>query len=243
MHKSPIALITGANRGIGFEAARQLGNAGFIILVGSRDETRGQGAIARLSEANLDAHLVRLDVAEESSVEVAAREVAERWGHVDVLINNAGVNYEFQVSMTPLDLTLEVLRRTYAVNVFGAFLMMKHFAPLLRQSKSPRIVNVSARLGSLAVQSDPGGRLFEQNTLAYNSSKAALNNLTIAFAKVLKKDGVAVNSICPGWVRTDMGGDAAPRSAAEGVSIILQLATMPNPPSGKYLDESGPVPW
>jgi len=243
MTDAGVALITGANKGIGYEAARRLGEQGYTVLVGARDEARGREAVDRLRATGADAHLIEIDVADEASVEKAAASVADRFGRLDLLVNNAGANYEFGTAIRPSELKVATLRDTYDTNVFGPFLVIKHFAPLLRRSASPRIVNVSSTLGSLTAISNPEHPLAGLNTLAYNSSKTALNALTVAFAKDFAAERIAVNSICPGWVRTDMGGEHAPRSVEQGASIIVQLATADAPPTGRFLDEDGAVPW
>ncbi len=138
---------------------------------------------------------------------------------------------------------LATLKATYETNVFGAFAVTKAMLPLLRKSSSARIINQSSTLGSLGVLSDPGGPWYGVNLLAYNSSKSALNGLTVALAKDLAGDRISVNSTCPGWVKTDMGSEAAPRSVEQGAAIAVKLATMDSPPTGKFLDDSGEIPW
>ncbi|XYH97348.1 SDR family oxidoreductase [Sorangium sp. So ce1128] len=243
MTNAGVALITGASKGIGYEAARQLAEQGFTVLIGARDARRGQEAVDRLRSSGADAHLVHIDVADEASVSNAASLVAERFGRLDVLVNNAAVHREIGVAQRPSELSLDVLRDTYAANVFGPFLTIKHFAALLRRSSSPRVINVSSTMGSLTSISDPAHWLAGVNTLAYSSSKTALNALTVAFAKDLAADGIAVSSICPGWVKTDMGGEQAPRTVEQGARIIVELAAAATPPTGKFVDENGVVPW
>jgi NAD(P)-dependent dehydrogenase (short-subunit alcohol dehydrogenase family) len=140
-------------------------------------------------------------------------------------------------------LTLETLRATYDTNFFGVFTVIQHLLPLLRKSAPARIINQSSTLGSLGVLSDPASPFYGVNLLAYNSSKTALNGLTLAFAKELAGDGVSVNSVCPGWVKTDMGSDAAPRTVEQGAAIAVKLATMDAPPTGKFLNDEGEVRW
>ena len=138
---------------------------------------------------------------------------------------------------------MKTLRATYDTNFFGVFAVIQHMLPLLRKSASARIVNQSSTLGSLGTLSDPQSPFYGVNLLAYNSSKTALNGLTLAFAKELAGDRITVNSVCPGWVKTDMGSDAAPRSVEQGAAIAVKLATMENPPTGKYLDDEGEIRW
>jgi NAD(P)-dependent dehydrogenase (short-subunit alcohol dehydrogenase family) len=232
-----IALITGANKGIGLEAARQLGTRGFTVLLAARDPSRGADAAATLKSAGLDAHPIKLDVTSEADVERAAQQIDEKWGRLDVLVNNAGVAPEFASGTPPSALSLQTLRATYETNVFGVFLVTRHFVPSLRKAAPSRIINVSSGLGSLAAWS--GGT----NLLAYNSSKTALNGVTLAFARELGPQGIAVVAISPGWVRTDMGGNTAPRNVEQGAAIITKIATMPNPPNGKFLNDEGEIPW
>src|SRR5271165_1612122 len=161
----------------------------------------------------------------------------ERYGRLEVLVNNAGVSHEFATNTKPSQLNLETLKATYDTNFFGLFTVIQHMLPLLRKSASPRIINQSSTLGSLGTSSDPESPTNDINRLAYNSSKTALNGLTVAFAKELAGERVAVNSVCPGWVKTDMGSDAAPRTVEQGAAIAVKLATMADPPTGKYLDD------
>ncbi len=243
MHDKKVALVTGANKGIGFEVCRQLGGHGFTVVLAGRDQAKVADAAARLRGEGRDAQSVVLDVTDPSSAETAARWVDERFGRLDVLVNNAGVFPEFATGARPSQLTRETLRATYDTNVFGVFAVTQHMLPLPRKSASPRIVNQSSTLGSLSTLSDPRSPPYGNNWLAYNSSKAALNGLTLAFAKELAGDRIAVNSACPGWVKTDMGTDAAPRTVEQGAVIAVKLATMDDPPTGKFLDDAGEIPW
>lgn len=242
---SKIALITGANRGLGLEAARQLASGGFTVILGARDLEKGEAAAQSLRESGFDAHAVQLEVSDPQSVERAAREVGGRFGHLDALINNAGVFPEFAAgAFSPSHLSLDDFKRTYETNVFGSFSVLKAFLPLLQRSEAPRVVNVSSTLGSLSDQSNPESGFYGVNTLAYNSSKTALNALTVAFAKELRDTPIKINSACPGWVKTDMGSEAAPRDLHEGPRIFVTLATLPaDGPSGKFFDEKGPIEW
>jgi NAD(P)-dependent dehydrogenase (short-subunit alcohol dehydrogenase family) len=238
-----IALITGANKGIGYEVAQQLAAQGFIVLLGARDAERGAVAAKNLQEQGFDAHFVPIDLVSVASISQAAAQVDRQWGRVDVLVNNAGVNYEFATQVRPSSLNLESLKATFETNVFGAFAAIQQFLPLLKRSADASVINVSSTLGSLTSLSDRTNPFYGVNTLAYNSSKTALNALTVSLAKDLAADRIQVNSICPGWVQTDMGTDAAPRTVDRGASIILKLATMPQPPTGGFFDETGEIPW
>ena len=240
---STIALITGANKGIGFEVARQLGSTGITVLIGARDKGRADAAVAALKKDGIDAHSVEIDVSNETSVIAAAKKIGEDFGRIDILVNNAGIMTEMAAGTRPKDLSLETLKQTFDTNVFGAFAVIKHFVPLLIKSRSPRVINVSSTLGSLNAMSDSSHPMHGVNFAAYNASKTALNALTVALAKDLAADRISVNSICPGWVKTDMGGDSAPRDVTQGASIIITMATSGNPPTGTFVDENGSVAW
>ena len=243
MHDKKVALITGANKGIGLEIARQLGKQGFTVALAARDAVKIEDAASRLKGEGLDAHGIVLDVTDPKTAEAAASHLEKQFGRLDVLINNAGVSQEFANGTRPSQLDLETLRATYETNVFGAFAVIKAFLPLLKKSAPSRIINQSSTLGSLGILSDPGGAWYGVNLLAYNSSKSALNGLTLALSKDLAGDRISVNSTCPGWVKTDMGSEAAPRSVEQGAAIAVKLATMDDPPTGKFLDDAGEIPW
>ena len=243
MDGKKVALVTGANKGIGFEISRQLAKHGFTVVLAARDEKKVSDAAARLQGEGLDAYGVVLDVTNPSSAEAAARWLAERYGRLDVLVNNAGVSHEFATNTQPSQLKLETLKATYDTNFFGVFTVIQQMLPLLRKSDSPRIINQSSTLGSLGTSSDPQSPTYDINRLAYKSSKTALNGLTLAFAKELAGEQVSVNSVCPGWVKTDLGSDAAPRTVEQGAAIAVKLATMDDPPTGKYLDDRGEIRW
>jgi len=239
---SSVALITGANKGIGFEISRQLAKRGITVVIGARDETRGAEAAARLRDEGLDAHHVRLDVTDASTIEPLSRFFEERFGRLDILVNNAGVLLD---EGTPLsDLDIGVLRQTFETNFFGVFAVSKALLPLIQRSEAGRIVNVSSQLGSLADIGDPGSDYAGFVSLAYSSSKVALNALTALFAKELRGSNVKVNSADPGWVRTDMGTAAAPMSPEEGSDTPVWLATLPaDGPSGGFFSSRQPMAW
>lgn len=243
MSDRKVALVTGANKGIGYEIARQLGRSGFAVVVAARDEAKARDAAQKLKAEGFDAHGVRLDVTDPTTIAAAAGWLDRTFGRLDVLVNNAGVGSEFAGNTRPSQLSPEVLRATYETNVFGPVAVIQALLPLLRKAASPRVVNQSSTLGSLGVLSDPSSPFYGVNLLAYDSSKTALNGVTVAFAKELAADGVSVNSVCPGWVKTEMGGDGAPRTVEQGAAIAVKLATMENPPTGKFLDDSGDIRW
>ncbi len=243
MHTKKVALVTGANKGIGFEIVRQLAKHNFTAVLAGRDAKRVDEAAKRLRAEGLDVVGVTLDVTDVATIVAAAGWLTKQFGRLDVLVNNAGISSEFATGTKPSDLTMDALRTTYDTNFFGVFAVIQQMLPLLRKSASARIINQSSTLGSLGVLSDPATPYYGTNVLAYNSSKTALNALTLAFSKELAADHIAVNSTCPGWVKTDMGSDAAPRNVEQGAAIAVKLATMDNPPSGKYLDDAGEIQW
>jgi NAD(P)-dependent dehydrogenase (short-subunit alcohol dehydrogenase family) len=234
-----IVFITGANKGIGYEVARQLAAQEFIVLLGARDSQRGAAAAQKLS-AQGEVYFVPIDVADEQSVAAAADMVSKQWGKVDVLVNNAGIS-EYPAKIQPSDVDPSLFKKIFETNVIGAFAVIHHFLPLLKQSKTAQIINVSSTQGSLTLIADPNSNVL--NVLAYNTSKAALNAITISLAKDLASGSIRINSISPGWVKTDLGTDAASRTVEQGAAVIVKLATMENPPTGKFLDDNGEIPW
>jgi NAD(P)-dependent dehydrogenase (short-subunit alcohol dehydrogenase family) len=240
-----IALITGANKGIGFEVARQLAQKGIHVLIGARNADKGKAAVQQLQSAGHTAEFRLLDVTQPQSVREAAQAVADKHGQLDILVNNAGINPEYPQGLFTIEaLPFELLMQIYQTNVFGAFLTTQAFLPLLLQSPAGRIVNTSSSAGSLSEQSDPESLYSGINTLGYNTSKTALNALTVQVAKQLADTAVKINSACPGWVQTDMGTAAAPRTVAEGARIIIELATLPSDgPNGGFFNENGVIPW
>jgi NAD(P)-dependent dehydrogenase (short-subunit alcohol dehydrogenase family) len=240
-----IALITGANKGIGLETARQLAAQGIHVLIGARDAANGEAAAQKLQAAGYKADFIALDVSNEASIKQAAQTVTDRYGQLDILINNAGIHPEYPQGIFSFEqMSLDLMMQIYQTNVFGPFMMIQAFLPLLRQSSAGRIVNTSSSVGSLTEQSKPESPYYPVNTAGYNSSKTALNALTVQLAKQLTDTNIKVNSACPGWVQTDMGSAAAPRTVEEGVRIIIKLATLPNDgPNGGFFDENGPIGW
>ncbi len=237
-----IALVTGANKGIGFEISRQLAQQGMTVVIGARDETRGAEAAAKLRDEGLDAHHLRLDVTDASTIEPLPRFFEERFGRLDILVNNAGILLDEGTPPSALD--MEVLRQTFEANFFGAFAVTKALLPLIRRSEAGRIVNVSSQLGSLADISDPDSAYAGFVSFAYPASKVALNALTALLAKELRGTSVKVNSADPGWVRTDMGTAAAPLAPEEGADTPVWLATLPaDGPSGGFFSSRQPMAW
>ncbi|MCX4696917.1 SDR family oxidoreductase [Streptomyces sp. NBC_01408] len=236
------ALVTGANKGIGFEIARQLGELGYAVLLGARDEVRGKEAAAALTARGLSAEALRLDVTDGAGVAEAARHVEERYGRLDVLVNNAGITGGF--FGPPSAATAGQVREVYETNVFGVLAVTNAMLPLLRRSAAGRIVNLSSNVGSLALNADLAGEFKDYNQVAYQSSKTALNALTLAYAKELRETGIKVNSANPGFTATDMNGHRGHQSVEQGAVVAVRLATLgPDGPTGTSQDENGPVPW
>ena len=243
-----VALVTGANRGLGLATARLLGEAGATVLLGARNAAKAEVAAAGLRDAGLDCWPITLDVESETSIAEAAAHVEREFGRLDVLVNNAGILPEATTPGADQPLDLELFRRTFDTNVFGAAAVSQAFLPLLRASEAGRIVNVSSRMGSLTDQLDPASPYAPMVVPAYQTSKAALNGLTVALAKSLSDTPVRVNSVCPGWVQTDLAGPdnraAAPTPALEAARAVVDMALVPaDGPTGTFVDLDGPVPW
>ncbi len=241
MAERPTALVTGANKGIGLEIARGLGRLGYRIWIGSRDPDRGTAAVAELRGEGLEAQALRIDVSDDVSVAAAADALARETGRLDALVNNAGISTGWR---PPSEDTIANVRAVYEVNVFGAIRTTHAFLPLLRASPSPRIVMISSSLGSLAWASDFEAPMAQVNLLGYNSSKSALNAVTVAFAKELGPIGFKVNAGCPGYVATDLNQHQGHRSTEQGAAIGVHLATLPvDGPNGGFFDDQGVVAW
>lgn len=237
-----IALISGGNRGLGLETARQLGrDHGFTVLLGARDEAKGAAAQAELQGEGLDAHFVVLDVTNADSVAKGARFVSQEYGLLDVLVNNAGIMLEHSFKVGGVE--VETWKQTFDVNLFGAVALTNAMLPLLEKSEAPRVVNLSAILGSLSEISKPQMKTWIRTS--YSASKAALNAYTVALAQ--EKSGAAkwkINAAHPGWAKTDMGGPQAPMTAAQGVKTVMQLATLgEDGPTGGFFHSSKTVNW
>ena len=244
MMNERIALVTGANKGIGYEVARQLGKRGITILVGARNETLGSEAAEQLKAEGVDAKFVPLDVIEQTTIERAAGDIEREFGKLDILINNAGIADMSEATTPPSQLEIDTLRRIFETNFFGAFKVTKAMLPLVRKSEAGRIVNVSSGLGSLTQHSDPTWEFYGVKPLAYNSSKTALNAFTVMLAHELKDTAIKVNSADPGFTATDLNGHRGYRTVEQGASVIVDLATLPNDgATGGYFDENGTVPW
>jgi NAD(P)-dependent dehydrogenase (short-subunit alcohol dehydrogenase family) len=238
MQDRPVALITGANKGLGFEIARQLGAQGFTVVLGARQEALGAAACRHLREEGLDAHGVQLDVTRAEDVAALPGFLGERFGRLDVLVNNAGVG-RFDA---PDD--LDTFLATFAVNVHGAVAVTYAVLPLLQAAPAGRIVNQSSILGSLGSLTQAPDSFQGSVSPAYTASKAALNGFTVALAHKLRGTQVKVNAAHPGWVKTDMGGAGAPMDVATGAKTAVALATLgATGPSGLFFHLGKALPW
>jgi NAD(P)-dependent dehydrogenase (short-subunit alcohol dehydrogenase family) len=246
-----IALITGANKGIGRGAAEQLAALGMTVLIGARDPHRGEEAAVALRAAGGDVQAVTLDVTDPTTVLEVAKQVEERFGHLDVLINNAGITGSGQVSpqdaydQVPSTVELDMVRAVFETNVFGVIAVINAMLPLLRRSPAPRIVNVSSHAASLTLTSDPDGPFTALlPSAAYSPSKTAMSALTVQYANELRKDGILVNAVAPGYVATDSNNHTGFLTVAQGAAIWVRLATVgADGPTGGFFSEDGSVPW
>ncbi|MFC8394559.1 MULTISPECIES: SDR family NAD(P)-dependent oxidoreductase [unclassified Streptomyces] len=241
MSEETIALVTGANKGIGYEIAAGLSALGWSVGVGARDEQRRADAVAKLRAAGADAFGVPLDVTDDESVTAAARLIVERAGRLDVLVNNAGVAGGWPEEPSAID--LETVRRLVETNVMGVIRVTNAMLPLLRRSAQQRIVNQSSHVGSLALQTTPGVDLGGISG-AYAPTKTFLNAVTIQYAKELSGTNILINNACPGYVATDLNGFSGTQPPEQGAAIAVRLAALPDDgPAGQMFDDSGVVPW
>jgi NAD(P)-dependent dehydrogenase (short-subunit alcohol dehydrogenase family) len=237
-----IALVTGANKGIGREIARQLAQRGVVVLLGARDATRGRRAAEDLAADGLPVTALRLDVTDPNQAARAAAEIDRRHGRLDILVNNAGVAGGY--TGPPSGSTVAHLREVYETNVFGVVTVTNAMLPLLHRSPAGRIVNLSSEAGSLTRNADPDGPFRDYNALAYQSSKAALNFVTLAYAKELRTTAITVNAANPGFVATDLNHHRGQGTPADGARIAVRLALLgPDGPTGTSQDDNGAVPW
>jgi NAD(P)-dependent dehydrogenase (short-subunit alcohol dehydrogenase family) len=243
MSTKKIALVTGANKGIGFETARQLGQQGITVLVGARDEAKANQAAEKLRKDDLDTHGIIMDVNDAASIEKAATQIERDYGRLDILVNNAGVMLDDD-KKKPSEQSLEVWRKTFDTNLFGLIATTQAMLPLLRKSAAGRIVNLSSILGSIHLHATPGSPIYDNKVAAYNVSKSAVNAFTVQLAYELKDTPIKVNAAHPGWVKTEMGGEGATMEIADGAKTSVALATLgADGPNGAYMHMGETLPW
>ena len=237
-----IALITGANKGIGLEIARQLAQAGVLVIIGARDRDRARMAVEDLASQGLTARFVRIDLNDHASIAAAAVAIGAEHGKLDILVNNAGI-------VDPDDGPPSVsspaaVRRILETNFVGTLAVTQAMLPLLRRSSAARIVNLSSSLGSLTINGDPSSPYYSARLIGYNASKAALNMLTVQLAAELKDTPIVVNSVSPGYVKTDLTGQNGFKTAEEGATLPVKYALLgEDAVSGRFVEASAETPW
>jgi NAD(P)-dependent dehydrogenase (short-subunit alcohol dehydrogenase family) len=243
-----IAFITGGNRGLGFQTALELKNAGAKVVIGSRDLAKGEQAVAKLRAAGVDAVVLQFDITKAADAKAAFDYFNSKYGRLDILVNNAaiaggsfpGTGPEHSASEVPM----ELLRKIFETNFFAQVALTNALLPLLKKSPAGRIVNLSSIIGSLTLHADPTSSIYDAKSFAYDASKTALNAFTIHLAWELRDTKVKVNSAHPGWVKTDMGGPNAPMELSEGGKTSAALATLPDDgPTGGFFHLGQPLPW
>ncbi|KJS01329.1 MAG: short-chain dehydrogenase [Desulfobulbaceae bacterium BRH_c16a] len=240
--KKRVALVTGANRGIGFAVASLLARKGLTVIIGARDEKNGLDAQKRMSGNGRDVHFTLLDVADPTSIIAAIGRIDGLFGRLDVLVNNAGILIDSETGI--LELSLGLLQNTLKTNTFGPLLLSQGCVPLMQKHDYGRIVNISSTLGSLTEIVNPDSPYHDQHSPAYRLSKTMLNAITALLAKELHGTNILVNSVCPGWVRTDLGGPRAPLLPEQAAETPVWLATLPDDgPTGGFFREHQPIPW
>lgn len=237
-----IALVTGANKGIGFEIARQLAQSNVTVLLGARSLQRGQEAAANLAANGLAVEIIEIDLNDEATISAAAGTIAEKYGRLDILVNNAGI--VDAGDGPPSTANTAVARKLMETNFLGTLAVTQALLPLLRQSPAGRIVNLSTTLGSLAINGDPTSPYYDARLIGYNASKAALNMLTIQLAAELKDTAIVVNSVAPGYVKTDLTGHNGFMTPEEGARLPVEYALLgADAVSGRFVEPAGNAPW
>jgi NAD(P)-dependent dehydrogenase (short-subunit alcohol dehydrogenase family) len=239
-----VALITGANKGLGLETARQLGARGITVLLGVRDLAKGEAVAATLKKEGIDARPLKLNVDNPADYPAVAKAIEKDFGVLDILVNNAAVMLDIRGANRTSTTSAEVLRKTFDTNFFAVVDLTQALLPLLRKSKAGRIVNLSSILGSLTLHAKKGSYVYNAKTFAYNASKAALNSFTIHLAHELANTKIKVNSAHPGWVKTEMGGESAVMELGDGVKTSVELATLPEDgPTGGFFHMGQAISW
>ena len=237
-----IALVTGANKGIGFEIARQLGQAGVTVLLAARDSVLGQAAVSMLRTEGLDVHSIQLNVTDPNTVENAAQWIRARHERLDILVNNAGIGDG--ADGPPSIGSVEAARKMLETNFLGVLTVTQSMLPLLRKASSASIVNMSSSLGSLDGNADPKSTYYGARLIGYYASKAALNMLTVQLAQELRDTQIIVNSVCPGFVKTDLNGNTGHLSATEAAALPVRLALLRHDRfTGRFMSTEGEVAW
>jgi NAD(P)-dependent dehydrogenase (short-subunit alcohol dehydrogenase family) len=237
-----VALVTGANKGIGFEIARRLAQLEITVLIGARNQDHGISASEKLKSAGLDTHFIYVDVVRAISIEAAIGKIRDEFKRLDILVNNAGIQIDTQSGILELD--PDIFQNTLETNALGPLLMAQATVPIMKSNGYGRIVNMASTLGSLAETASPDSPYNSVLSPAYRLSKTLLNGITVLLAKELRGSNILVNSVCPGWVRTDMGGHTAPLTPEQGADTPVWLATLPDDgPTGGFFRERQLIPW
>jgi NAD(P)-dependent dehydrogenase (short-subunit alcohol dehydrogenase family) len=240
--KDRIALVTGANKGIGLEIARQLGKADHRVLLGARDAALGEAAAATLKVQGIDARFIHIDLSKPATIQAAAAIIDVDYGRLDVLVNNAGI--ADRADGAPSKTNIDAVRRTFDTNFFGTLAVTQAMLPLVRKSFAGRIVNMSSGLGSLTRNSDPDWEYAQYKFLGYNASKAAVNMLTVQLAAELRDSGIKVNSADPGFTATDLNNHRGYQTTTQGAAAAIRLALLPDDgPTGGFFSASRGEPW
>lgn len=242
---SKVALVTGANKGLGFEMSRQLAQQGFTAIVAARKLEAAEEAATKLKNEGLQAEAIALDINDSAQIQSAVQEIRNRFGKLDVLINNAGVMLDGEWAISNASsVSVDIIRKTFDTNFFALVEVTQALLPLILKSQSGRIVNMASIEGSLTLHADPSSYIYDSKPFAYDASKAAVNSFTVHLAHVLRNTPVKVNSAHPGWVKTELGGDGAMMDITEGAKTGVQLATLPDEgASGGFFHLGQPVPW
>ena len=241
-NKKRVALVTGANRGIGFEIAKKLAEREITVLIGARNREDGEKARERLKGHEFDVHALLLDVTDVMSIQAALGRIKDEFRRLDILINNAGILIDSETGITELNPT--IFQNTLETNALGPLLLSQACIPMMKTNSYGRIVNMSSTLGSLTEIASPDSPHAEVKAPAYRLSKTILNGITVLLASELRGTNILVNSACPGWVRTDLGGEQAPLSPEQGADTPVWLATLPDGgPTGGFFRKRQPIPW
>lgn len=240
--KKRVALVTGGNRGIGFEIGRLLASKGITVLIGARDQERGLTAQDNLLSQGLEAQFVLLDVTNALSIQAAVGRIKDDFRRLDILVNNAGILVDSHTGIG--ELSIAILQNTLETNAFGPLLLSQSCIPLMKANNYGRIVNISSTLGSLTDMAGRDSHDAKVHSPAYRLSKTMLNGITVMLAAEMRGTNILINSACPGWVRTDLGGSQAPLSPEQGADTPVWLATLPDGgPTGGFFRDRQPIPW